>query len=80
MDITEIDKNLKLSSVKDLDAEWRNVREGVFSGHGVFYSEEENLYRRMPKKIADNIMRASIVYLFNWWKNKICYRFSVRCS
>ena len=41
MDITEIDKNLKSTAITETDIVWRNVREGVFSIHGIFSSEEE---------------------------------------
>ncbi len=55
MDITEIDKNLKSTAITETDIVWRNVREGVFSIHGIFYSEAEKHYRRMPKEIADEV-------------------------
>lgn len=53
MDIIEIDKNLKSTSVKETDIVWRNIKD--FSIHGIFYSEEEKHYRRMPKVIADSV-------------------------
>ena len=55
MDITEIDKNLKSTAITETDIVWRNVRDGIFSIHGIFYSEQEGHYRRMPKEIADSI-------------------------
>ena len=55
MDITEIDKNLKSTSITETDIVWRNVREGFFSIHGIFYSEEEKHYRRMMKEVADAV-------------------------
>ncbi len=55
MDITEIDKNLKSTSITETDIVWRNVREGFFSIHGIFYSEEEKHYRRMTKEVADAV-------------------------
>ena len=55
MDITEIDKNLKSTALGDVNPIWRNVRDDPFSLHGIFYSEEEKAYRRMPKKIADGV-------------------------
>ena len=55
MDISEIDKNLKSTAIKETDIVWRNVRDDAFSLHGIFYSEEEKHYRRMPKSVADNV-------------------------
>ncbi|MBE7084277.1 MAG: hypothetical protein E7373_06740 [Clostridiales bacterium] len=55
MDITEIDKNLKSTAIKETDVVWKNIREKEFSIHGIFYSDEENHYRRMPKVIADSV-------------------------
>ena len=55
MDITEIDKNLKSTNVSAEDVVWRNVKEDVFSIHGIFYSEEEKCYRRMTKEVADQV-------------------------
>lgn len=55
MDTTEIDKNLKTTAIKETGIVWRNVRDGVFSIHGIFYSEVEKHYRRMPKEIADEV-------------------------
>lgn len=54
MDITEIDKNLKSTSIKEEGIVWRNVRDGIFSIHGIYYSEEKH-YRRMSKEIADKV-------------------------
>lgn len=55
MDITEIDKNLKSTSIQEEGIVWRNVRDGIFSIHGIYYSEEEKHYRRMSKEIADKV-------------------------
>lgn len=55
MDITEIDKNLRSTTVQETDVVWRNVRDEAFSLHGVFYSEEEKAYRRMSKAVADKV-------------------------
>lgn len=57
MDITEIDKNLKSTSIKETDVAWKNIRDKEFSIHGVFYSAEEKHYRRMPKEIADGVSK-----------------------
>jgi hypothetical protein len=53
MDIKTIDKNFDTSFVAPDDIEWFSIREMPFSVHGVFYSEEEGLYRRLPKDVAD---------------------------
>ena len=55
MDITEIDKNLISTPITETDVVWRNIKEKDFSVHGIFYSEAEKHYRRMPKEIADNV-------------------------
>ncbi len=53
MDIRQIDKNFDTTFTAPEDIEWLSVRELPFSVHGVFYSEEEGMYRRLPKEIAD---------------------------
>ena len=53
MDIKKIDKNFDTTFVAPEDIEWFSVREFPFSIHGVVYAEEEGLYRRLPKEIAD---------------------------
>ncbi len=53
MDIRKIDKNFDTTFVAPEDIEWFSVRELPFSIHGVFYSEEEGLFRRMAKDAAD---------------------------
>lgn len=45
--------NFDTTFVAPDDIEWFSVRELPFSVHGVFYSEKESLYRRLPKEIAD---------------------------
>ena len=35
------------------DLEWFSVREEPFTTYGVYYSEEEGVYRRLPKEVAD---------------------------
>lgn len=55
MDITKIDKNLKSVTINETDVVWINARESVFSIHGIFYSQEENCYRRMPKEISSAV-------------------------
>lgn len=55
MDIREIDKNFDTSFTPPEDIEWHSVRELPFSIHGVFYSEDEGVFRRMPREIDDAI-------------------------
>ncbi len=53
MDIKKIDKNFNTTFIAPGDIEWFSGRETPFSVHGITYSEEEGLYRRMPKEIAE---------------------------
>lgn len=53
MDITKIDKNFALSFTPPEDLEWHSVLSAPFSLHGAWYSEEEGLFRRVPKDVAD---------------------------
>lgn len=53
MEIAKIDKNFDTSFPLPEDIEWFSVREKPFSVHGVFYSQNEGLYRRLPKDVAD---------------------------
>lgn len=54
MDIAQIDENFKLPSPNgETDIEWLNANQAPFDLRGVFYSEEEKLYRRLPKDVAD---------------------------
>ena len=55
MDIRKIDKNFDTTFVAPEDLVWYSVRELPFSVRGVFYSEEEGLFRRMPKDVADSV-------------------------
>ena len=52
MDIKKIDKNFDTTFLPPEDIEWFSVREWPFSLYGVFYAEEEGVYRRLPKEIA----------------------------
>ena len=53
MDIRKIDKNFDTTFVAPDDIEWFSIREVPFAVHGLFYSEEEGVYRRLPKAVAD---------------------------
>ncbi len=52
MDIRKIDKNFDTTFVAPEDVEWFSIRENPFAVHGIFYSEDEGLFRRMPKEVA----------------------------
>ena len=53
MDIKTIDKNFNTDFEVPSDVQWYSVRENPFQTHGVYFSEEEGLYRRLPKEIGD---------------------------
>ncbi len=53
MDIRKIDKNFDTSFRYPEDMEWLSVRELPFSVHGVTYSEEEGIYRRLDRAVAE---------------------------
>ena len=53
MDIHKIDKNFDTTFKCPEDIEWFSIREFPFGVYGVTYSEDEGLYRRLPKEIAD---------------------------
>lgn len=53
MDISKIDANFKLSFTPPEDLVWHSVLSAPFSLHGAVYSEEEGLFRRLPKAVAD---------------------------
>lgn len=55
MDIKNIDKNFDTTFTPPEDIEWLSVLQVPFSLHGVFYAEEEGVYRRMPKAVADSV-------------------------
>ena len=53
MDIRKIDKNFDTTFVPPEDIEWLSIEEKPFSVYGVTFSQEEGLYRRLPKDVAD---------------------------
>jgi hypothetical protein len=53
MDISKIDRNFALSFEAPPDLVWHSVRVKPFVLYGATYSEEEGLYRRLPKTVAD---------------------------
>lgn len=52
MRIEDIDKNMACPTITNKDVEWKSCREEPFSMHGVIYSEEEGVFRRMPNAWA----------------------------
>ena len=55
MDIRKLDKNFDTTFVAPEDIEWFSVLEAPFSVRGVFYSEDEKLFRRMPEEAAEAV-------------------------
>ena len=55
MDISQIDKNFALNAIKETNIVWINALQTPISLHGVYFSEEERRYRRMPKEVADSV-------------------------
>lgn len=53
MDISKIDSNFKTQVVDEPDIVWHDPRVLPFSIHGVYFSNEENKYVRMPKSVAE---------------------------
>lgn len=53
MAIQQIDKNFDTSFIVPEDIEWFSAREYPFSIYGVTYSDDEMMFRRLPKEIAD---------------------------
>lgn len=55
MNISQIDENFKLPQLDEPDIEWLNANEAPFDLHGVFYSQEEGKYLRMPSGVAKSV-------------------------
>ena len=55
MDISLIDPNFKLTSIKETDVEWHEFAEDAFSLHGVFYDEPTQEFIRMPVDVAKSV-------------------------
>ena len=62
MKIQEIDKNFNTTFQCPEDMKWFSMDESCFSIHGVSFSEDEGLYRRLPKEIAD-VTNEGVAYL-----------------
>ncbi len=55
VNITDIDKNFKVeSSITEPDIVWFDVNNAPFSIYGVTYDENQGLFVRMPKDVAEN--------------------------
>ena len=48
MEIDKLDPRLAVCEIREKDVLWRSALAAPFSLHGVFFDEEEKLYRRMP--------------------------------
>ena len=55
MRIEEIDANFKLDTVKEPDIVWHSAKDAPFRTYGVYYAEEEECYRRIPKDVTKQI-------------------------
>ncbi|MBR5739012.1 MAG: hypothetical protein IKY02_03385 [Lachnospiraceae bacterium] len=53
MNLSPTNSFFELSFEAPEDLEWFSVREEPFTTYGVYYSEEEVVYRRLPKEVAD---------------------------
>ena len=53
MDISQIDQNFKLSFTPPEDVVWHSVLSAPFALYGAVYSEEEGVFRRLPKEVAE---------------------------
>ncbi len=52
MNISKIDPNFKTEVVNEPDIVWHDPRDLPFSIHGVYFSNQENKYVRIPKSVA----------------------------
>lgn len=52
MKVSEVDKNFDTKFECPSDIKWHSVLNKPFSIHGVIYSKEEGLFRRLPKEFA----------------------------
>ena len=55
MDITNFDNNFKPNALENcpFEIEWHAVEEDIFSLHGVYFSNQEGQFRRLPKEVAE---------------------------
>ncbi len=55
MKLEEIDKNFKLLSVQESDVEWIALHENTQFLRGVFFSKEDDCFRRLPRSVSSTI-------------------------
>ncbi len=65
MDISKIDVNFKTVVVDEPDIIWHDPRISPFSIHGVFFSEQENCYMRIPKSVAEQTSEGVLCLNYN---------------
>lgn len=58
MILKHLDRNFDTSFECPQDIEWYSIREKPFKTYGIFYSEKEELYRRLPEEVANNVSEA----------------------
>ena len=61
--IEEIDKNFSLNSATEPDVVWRSAKDTPFRTYGIYYHEEEECYRRLPKDVTTQIENVRIEWL-----------------
>lgn len=61
MKITDFDKNFELPALAEKDVLWHDINSSPFSIHGVFYDEENSVYRRLDEKTAKAVS-PSVLY------------------
>ncbi len=71
LSVTNLDKNLINSAIKEKDVVWNNCLDTPFSLHGLFFSKEENVFRRLPKEVAEKVSPAVSILSkhTSGWKN-----------
>ena len=55
MDISLVDPNFRLKTIKETDVEWHEVFEKEFSLHGVFFDAPTHEFIRMPVDVAKSV-------------------------
>ncbi len=71
MDITKLDANFLTVRIKEQDIVWKNPLEQPFSLHGIYYDEQENAYRRMPRDIAKQVSVGGRNFICKYRRGKI---------
>ncbi|MBQ3234771.1 MAG: hypothetical protein IJA97_01260 [Clostridia bacterium] len=55
MNLADFDKNFALPEMAEKDVAWHDANTPPFSLHGLFYDENEGVYRRMPDEVAKTV-------------------------